>query len=749
MSNSLLFVLTLPLAAQVNVPTYQYDLTRAGANRRETILTHVNVNPTSFGKLFSDPVDGYIFGQPLYLTVNGRNIVYVATEHDSVYAFDADQSGPPIWHVNFLDADAGITTVPIDENFGCDQVSPEIGITSTPVIDPAGGTIYVVAMTRQSGRYMHHLHALDVATGAEKPGSPVLIQATYPGTGEGGTTLVFDPRNYKQRPGLLLLNGVVYTAWSSHCDGGVYHGWLIGYDARTLRQVAIYNNTPDGNQASFWAGGAAPAVDGADNIYLVGGNGSFNYAFGGTDLGESYIKLSTRGGLAVEDYFTPFNYAQLNDEDTDVGSAGVVLLGDEAGSSAHRHLMAGAGKEGRIYLLDRDKMGHWQAGSDSQIVATTEANFIAGMFGNPAYFNHSLYFCGSGDPVKAFSVYDAVMSKFPGSQSSVPYDYPGCVPSISANGTSDAIVWVLSSYNTLQAFDARNVAVELYNSDQNRARDAMGKYVKFTPPAIVNGKVYVGTQASLDVYGLLPGVAPPLLLRNAASGERGVAAPGSILSVEGEFPASTALDTSSLTVGGAAARLFSAGPRRIDLLVPPAAAIGETTVTVGVGGRQVASGTLRIQAVAPGIFMAEQGRAKVENTSVAPGGELAIYLTGLGASTNVSARVGEKDARVVFAGPTAGYAGLSQVNLIVPEELAPGDYPVFLIVDGIVSNSAVIRVGQPILAMLRVTQKIPVRAPTFCRAGASAIRRPIGSFPPVAQRVACRPTPDFRRCARG
>jgi uncharacterized protein (TIGR03437 family) len=691
-SSKLLFALALPLAGQVNVLSYQYDLTRAGANRRETILTHVNVNSNSFGKLFSNPVDGYIFGQPLYFATGSRNVVYVATEHDSVYAFDADKPGPPLWHVNFLDGERGVTTVPIDENFGCDQVSPEIGITSTPVIDAVSGTIYVVAMTRQSGKYMHHLHALDVNTGAEKTGSPVEIRATYPGTGEGGTTLVFDPTNYKQRPGLLLWNGIVYTGWSSHCDGGAYHGWLIGYDAQTLRQVAIYNNTPNGNQASFWAGGAAPAVDDAGNIYLVGGNGSFNYAFGGTDLGESYIKLSSGGGLAVEDYFTPFNYAQLNDEDTDVGSAGVVLLGEEAGSRAHPRLMAGAGKEGRIYLLDRDNMGHWQAGSDSQIVATTDANFIAGMFGNPAYFNHSLYFCGSGDPVKAFTVYDAVLSKGPSSQSPLAFDYPGCVPSISANGDHDAIVWVLSSYNILHAYDARNLAIELYNSNQNRVRDAVGKYVKFTPPTIANGKVYAGTQTSLDVYGLLPGVEPPLLVRNTASGEIGVAAPGSIVSIYGSFPPLTAPETVSVSIGGAPARLFSAGPSRIDLLVPTAAAAGQSAVVVSAGGRQVASGSIRIQAVSPGLFMAGQGRAKVENASVAPRGEIALYLTGLGGSTNVSARVGEKDARVLFAGPTAGYAGLDQVNLIVPEELASGDYPVLMIVDGIVSNSAVISV---------------------------------------------------------
>ena len=253
-------------------------------------------------------------------------------------------------------------------------------------------------------------------------------------------------------------------------------------------------------------------MDDADNIYLVGGNGSFNYAFGGPDLGESYIKLSTRGGLAVDDYFTPFNFAELNDGDVDVGSAGTVLLGDEAGSSAHPRLMIGAGKEGRIYMLDRDNMGHWQAGSDSQIVATTDANAIAGMFGNPAYFNHSVYFCGSGDPVKAYSVYDATLSKEPTSESPVQFGYPGCLPTISANGTADAIVWVMEEANILHAYDACNLANELYSSNQNSARDALGSYVKFTPPMVANGKVYAGTQNSLNVYR------PPARCNRAAHG---------------------------------------------------------------------------------------------------------------------------------------------------------------------------------------------------------------------------------------
>src|ERR1700680_2112321 len=292
------FVLTLalPLAAQVNVLTYQYDNSRAGANLNEYLLTPNNVNAVQFGKLFSQHVDGVVYGHPLYLAGgkvlgNGfHNVVYVVTEHDSVYAFDADSNtgsnAAPLWHVIFLNG--GASTMPAFD-VTCDQISPEIGITSTPVIDTLSNTLYVVAMTKEStggpASYVHRLHALDLGSGAEKPGSPVVIQASYPGTGDGGVTVVFQPKNYKQRPGLLLLGGVVYTAWSSHCDEYQYHGWLIGYDAKTLRQVSVYNNTPNGQQGSFWQGGAAPAADSSGNIYLVAGNGTFDASNGGLDLG--------------------------------------------------------------------------------------------------------------------------------------------------------------------------------------------------------------------------------------------------------------------------------------------------------------------------------------------------------------------------------------------------------------------------------------------------------------------------------
>jgi hypothetical protein len=506
----LALLLAAPLAAQVNVLSFQYDNSRAGANPNETTLTLANVNSTQFGKLFGDAVHGYIYGQPLYLAnveipdQGTHNVIYVATEHNSVYAFDADAPGDPLWHVNFLDPANGITSVP-NTDVGCSQVVQEIGITSTPVIDSDRGTIYVVAMTKESGNYVHRLHALDLTTGAERSGSPVVIEASYPGTGEGGSTLVFQSKNYKQRPGLVLYNNVVYTTWSSHCDIGRYHGWLMGYDADTLQQVALYNNTPNGNQGSFWHGGTAPAVDENGFLYLVAGNGTFDYAMGGPNLGESYIKLAT-DGLAIQDYFTPFNYSNLNSRDLDVGSSGVVLLGDEAGSADHPHLLAGAGKEGRIYVLDRDNMGQWQSGADSQIVASSGANAIGGLFGNPAYFNQSLYFCGSGDNLKAYSIINASLSSGPTSVSQQRFTSPGCLPTISANGTADAIVWVLDAANTLHAYDAANLATELYNTNQNSARDALGRYVKFTVPMVANGKVYAPTQTALVVYGLLPGV---------------------------------------------------------------------------------------------------------------------------------------------------------------------------------------------------------------------------------------------------
>lgn len=709
----------LPLAAQVNVLTYQYDDTRAGANRNEVLLTTSNVNQNQFGKLFSYPVDGFLYGQPLYLggvNIPGKgvhNVVFVATEHDSVYAFDADSNAganaAPLWKVSFLGAN--VTTVPASD-VSCGQISPEIGITSTPVIDPATGTIYVVAMTKESGSYFHRLHALDMTTGAEKPGSPVTVQATYPGNGEGGNTLVFAPKNYKQRPGLLLLNGVVYTAWSSHCDLGLYHGWLIGYDSQTLRQVSVYNNTPNGNEASFWAGGAAPAVDQNGSIFLVAGNGSFDAPSGGPNLGEAYSKLlPAANGFVVQDYFAPFNASSLNTRDLDVGSSGVALLGDEAGSAEHPHLLVGAGKEGRIYLLDRDNMGKWQSGSDSQIVQSIP-NGIGGLFGNPAYFNKTIYLCGSGDRLKAFSISNARMSATPASQSGTSFGSPGCVPSISANGNANGIVWLLESSGALHALDATDVSHELYSSKQNSSRDALGGYVKFSVPTIANGRVYAGTQGALVVYGLL-GVAR-LGVGNAASGEANIAAPGSLISIYG-----TGLDKTTVRVSGVAAPVLFSSAAQVNAQVPFEAALGPASLTVSSGDTVTGSASLTLQRTAPGLFLLGNGRAAVLNQDYSVnstsqpavvGSVIAAYLTGLGAvnppvatgaaaplnalSTTaavVTATIGGKDAAVKFSGLAPGFIGLYQVNILVPA-LAPGDYPLQVSADGVAGNAAAISV---------------------------------------------------------
>jgi hypothetical protein len=498
----------------VSVLTYHNDNARTGANLNEPFLTPGDVNMTTFGKLFSVPVDGQVYTQPLYLpsvTVPGRgthNIVFVATEHDSVYAFDADTAqagvGGMLWQDSFINPAAGITTVS-SSDVNCSQITPEIGITATPVIDPTTGTIYVVAMTKEThgpaAVYVQRLHALDVATGAEKFGGPVVIQASVPGTGDGGTMDVFNPFSYKERPALLLLNGVVYTSWSSHCDIGQYHGWVIGYTAQTLQQVAVFNVTPDANEASIWQSGAGPAADSSGNIYVMTGNGGFDASTGGRDYGDTFLKLSTAGGLTVADYFTPANQQALANADLDLGSGGNLVLPDSVGSTLHAHLIVGAGKEGKIYLIDRDNMGKFDMAADHVV---EEFTGIGQEFGMPGYFNGQVYFGGVNDTLKAFAISNAAITMTPASHTSLSFGYPGTTPSISANGTANGIVWAIEngSPGVLHAYDATDLAHELWNSNQAGTRDQLDAAVKFTVPTIANGKVYVGTNGRLTVFGL-------------------------------------------------------------------------------------------------------------------------------------------------------------------------------------------------------------------------------------------------------
>jgi hypothetical protein len=538
--------LSASLRAQVNVLTYHNDNARTGQNSQETILTPGNVNKDSFGLLFTYPVDGYVYAQPLYLSnvsIPGKgahNVVYVATEHDSVYAFDADDNtGPnavPLWHVNLIPS--GGSTVTSDD-VGTADVVPEIGITGTPVIDGKTGTLYVVAKTKENGSFVQRLHALDVQTGAEKFGGPVVIQGSTQGTGDGssGGVLPFSPWRQHQRAALLLLNGIVYIAWAAHGDNGIYHGWIMGYDAATLQQKYVYCASPNAKTdpsgyplagGGIWQAGAGPAADAGGNIYFMTGNGTFSANLnGGRDYGDSFVKVgfNFRGLFGALDYFTPYNQDSLNRADADLGSGGVLALPDEAGSAAHRHLLVGAGKEGTIYLVDRDNMGHYHdpnqgQNNDNQIVQSIQ-HAIGGVWGMPAYFQNTIYYQGNGDVLKAFSIANAQLSTTPVHQSFQVFNYPGATPSISANGAAASplgtgIVWVIESAEQaiLHAYRADDVSQELYNSNQAGARDQPGGYVKFSVPTIANGKVYVGAQYALAVYGNARFVDTPQILPN-------------------------------------------------------------------------------------------------------------------------------------------------------------------------------------------------------------------------------------------
>lgn len=491
--------------------TWRYDNSHAGQNLQETVLSTANVNQTQFGKLASYAVDGQVYAQPLYVpnvTIPGvgtYNVVYVATENDSVYAFDADGvATAPLWQVSFINPSAGITTVPAS-SVQSDSVMPVIGITSTPVIDPTTGTLYVVPYTEENGAFIYRLHALDITTGAEKFGGPVQIIASVPGNGSGSSNGSVSLSAFKQdqRPALLLLNGVVYIAFASgHMDSDPYHGWLLGYDAQSLALVTVFNSTPNGGKGGIWQGGNGPAADAQGNIYAVSGNGTFDAATGGLDFGDSVLKL-TSPNLAVEDYFTPFNQSTLSAEDLDLGSGGPLLLPDQPGPFPH--LLITGGKEGTLYLLNRDNMGQHQAGSDSQIVQSLPS-VVQSIYSTPVFWQDSIYLVASGSVLQQFRLMNGQLSPGPIAQAAVLFPAPGSSSVVTSNGSNDGVVWTLQNSNpaVLRANNAANVAVELYNSNQAGTRDQLDAGVKFAVPLVANGKVYAGTGAHLTIYGLLP-----------------------------------------------------------------------------------------------------------------------------------------------------------------------------------------------------------------------------------------------------
>jgi hypothetical protein len=510
--------------------TYKNDNLRSGLNSQESVLTTGNVNKNQFGKLFSYGVDGFVYAQPLYVAnvsipnQGYHNVVYVATEHDSVYAFDADNRTPNVlWQVSFINPAAGVTTVPSSDVETGNDLIPEIGITGTPVIDPAVNTLFVLARTKEVSNnvtsYVQRLHALDITTGVEKAGSPVVISASVSGTGTGsvGGQVIFDTQYDNSRPALLLLNGTVYVAWGALEDLGNFHGWVLGYNETTMLQNAAWNSTPNGAEGGIWQGGGGLAADHNGNIFFATGNGTFDANAGGVDYGDSVVKLTTNSGvLNATDYFAPYNQASLSSLNWDLGAGGTMLLPDQPGTTPHLALVGGKG--GTIYLVNRDNLGQYSASANQNLftypalVGSVTEN--GGNRGGPAYWQGMVYYAGALDYARQFGLYNGLMSAVSMASSqtgSLYFGYPGGGTAVSANGNTNGILWALKTDNygnngpaVLRAFDAANVGREAYDSTQNKARDQAGPAVKFAIPTVANGKVYVGTQSELDAYGLLP-----------------------------------------------------------------------------------------------------------------------------------------------------------------------------------------------------------------------------------------------------
>src|SRR5882762_6905467 len=502
---------------QAQVTTSQYDNARTGATLSETALTPQNVNPKQFGKLGVMKVDGVVFAQPLFVPgveIPGKgthDVLFVATEHDSVYAFDAGRpNDPPLWKTSFLDEKREVTTLS-SHDVSCPFIEPEVGITSTPVIDMKSGTLYVLARTMirhtlGSNEYFQHLHALAITTGVEKFGGPKLITGSAPGKGDDSSNgqIAFNPLRENPRAALLLTQGNLFLMWASSCDRGPYHGWVMAYDPATLAQKAILNVTPDGNEGGIWESDTGPAADADGNVYVPTGNGTFNISTGGKDYGDSVLKLGLQGSsLEILDYFTPRDQEHMADTDMDLGSAGPVLLPDQPGP--HRHLVLQPSKDKRIFVLDRDALGKFHSNRDA-IVQTQPVS--GGGYGSMAYWNGHAYYVGEDDALRDYAVNNGELK--PTAASSIKFD-GGATPTVSANGNKDAVVWVASKKSSggrvrqavLCAFDAANVVQPIYNSATNDAHDGAGMAARFVIPVVVNGRVYLGTRSEVDVYGLL------------------------------------------------------------------------------------------------------------------------------------------------------------------------------------------------------------------------------------------------------
>ncbi|GHO42324.1 hypothetical protein [Ktedonospora formicarum] len=505
---------TARAAADSAVLTYKGDTYRTGQYTNETILNKSNVNSSQFGKRVTYPVDGQVYAQPLFmpnLTINGdtHNVVIVVTEHDGVYAFDADQTTvtAPLWYTSFLSS--GITPVP-SSDVACNDMVPEVGITGTPVI--VGDTIYLVAFTKENSKLVYQLHALDVTNGQEKPGSPQIITGSVPGKGSGNVNGVvnFDPKHERQRSALLFANGQLYIAFASFCDNRPYHGWIMSYNT-DLQQTGIYNDTANGADGGIWGSGNALASDSDGNIYTITGNGDFDLNTGGVNAGDTFIKLSPQ--LKLLDYFAPFNQLCLEQADADLGSGGPLLI---PGTNE----LVGAGKEGRIYVVNNSNMGKYTPNPKltcsnpderkrtdiDKVVQELPPGTTGGQYSTPALWNDTVYFTGAGDHIKAFRFNNGVLSTAPISQTADSFAFTGGGSVTSSNGmnSSTAVLWSIDPSAVLRAYDATNLSKRLYTSSDVASRDSLDSFVKFAVPTVANGEVFVGTKTGLSIFGLLP-----------------------------------------------------------------------------------------------------------------------------------------------------------------------------------------------------------------------------------------------------
>jgi len=498
------------------VLTSQYDNQRTGATLTERILTPQNVNATQFGKLGAFKVDGAVYAQPLYLPAldlpgkGKHNVLFVATEHNSVYAFDADRpSDPPLWHASLLDKASPVSARSVQ----CPFIQPEIGITATPVIDLKTGTLYVLARTMiahtfADNQYFQHLHALAITTGAEKFGGPKRITASVSGRGAGSANgqIAFDPLRENPRASLLLSNGALYLTWASSCDVGPYHGWVMAYDPETLAQKAALNVTPDGTEGGIWASDTGPAADSAGNVYVPTGNGTFDAASGGRDYGDTELKLSLQGSdLAIRDYFTPFDQATISERDADLGSSGPLVPPDQPGP--HSHLLLQPAKNSMLYIIDRDQMGQFHAEGDAVV---QRAHLRGEGYGAMAYWNGHVFFAASDDSLRDYVLRNSQLT--PSQSSVIKFENPGATPSVSADSDRNGLVWAVSTkaWNgadnksaVLYAFDARDISQPIYTSEQNSKRDRAALATRFVFPIVVNGRVYFAARGEVEVYGLL------------------------------------------------------------------------------------------------------------------------------------------------------------------------------------------------------------------------------------------------------